>query len=51
MKNPDFVLSKIHRQAEKSGIVRFATDIRLDNPIKNSYEDIEFKKNYKKTFD
>lgn len=29
MKDPDIVLDKIHRQAEQSGIIRFATDIRL----------------------
>jgi len=28
MKEPDFVLSKIHRQAENSPIIRFANDIR-----------------------
>lgn len=34
MAHPDYVLSKIHRQAERSPIIRFATDIRLGRIFK-----------------
>jgi len=35
MKKPDFTLSQIHRQAAKSPIISFATDVRMGKPIPN----------------
>lgn len=48
MKDPDVVLDKIHRQAEGSGIISFATDIRLgDYPYNKTvyYTNVEIIKN------
>jgi exodeoxyribonuclease-5 len=40
----DIVLDEIHRQASESGIIQFATDVRLSNILKKTYKDIEFLK-------
>jgi exodeoxyribonuclease-5 len=42
MHKPDMVLDQIHRQAMNSGIIQFATDIRLGNKIKKQYKDVKF---------
>ena len=39
MAKPDFVLSKIHRQAESSPIIRFASEIRQGGVAKEKTED------------
>jgi len=39
MAHPDLVLSKIHRQAEKSPIIRLATDIRLGRIARPAFID------------
>jgi exodeoxyribonuclease-5 len=44
MKNPDFMLTDIFRQGEDSGIIDFATDVRMDQKIKENYFNVKFKR-------
>jgi exodeoxyribonuclease-5 len=44
MERPDVVLDKIHRQAEGSGIISLASDIRLGNDVKDFYANTVFEK-------
>lgn len=50
MKHSDVILTKIHRQARNSGILKFAEDVRLGRRWKKEYKDVEIIKDRQPTW-